>query len=394
MKAATMRAYAAAQYRRLRSEHRSVADECMLINNRRLSYGAAIAAAICLIPIIQLLPGGTVTDAPSLWRAGVLIVNIVMCAGLLLIWFFAFRTRKATAPTRGMLAMQLVSAAFFLLCGACVTLLDQLQTGNTSTFLLACISVGAVVLIRPLPAAALYAGAFTAMLVAGRFVLPNDLLFSVRTNGISSICMGMVVSVILWRANCTMLLQRRQLEKQTHILEQMAYYDKLTGLSNRHFFDAIIRQEGAPAQPRDEGALLMLDLDDFKRINDTYGHPAGDAMLCQLAQVLQDALRKTDVISRFGGEEFMVMLPKTPMQQATAVAEKLRETIEQTTFQLPGGVHEHMTASIGIAPVGSDGQAGDPYTLVDQALYKAKRDGKNSVACCWESAQATDTPAK
>lgn len=372
----TMWAKAVKVSRRLKAEHDSVTGECTLINNKRLLFGSAIASAACWIPILELLGNRSLADINPLWRHGVLLANIIMCGGLFCIFLFSLRYRKATVPLPGMRVLQVISAAFFMLCGISITILDQLVSGGVTPFMLACISVGAVMLLRPRTAAVLFTSAYAILLVAGGLIFPSLQFFSVRINGFSSVCIGMMASVILWRTQCVNLLQSRQLGTQKHVLEQIAYYDNLTGLTNRRFFDTMVLQK------EQSGALLMLDLDDFKRVNDTYGHPAGDAALQQLAQVLEETLRKSDVISRFGGEEFMIMLPTATAAEAAAVAEKLRTAIERTAFVLPGGVTERMTVSIGAALCTP--RQGDPYVAVDQALYQAKRRGKNSVVCCWE----------
>lgn len=368
-------------FNKLKSEHDSVCDECVLMNRKRLLYGAAIGAVACLVPILLLLLSPALKETNPVWRYGVILANTIMCAGLATVWSISFHMRKAERPTRGMKALHLITAGFFLLCGVCVTLLDQLQTGDMSAFMLACVTVGTILLLRPAVVLALYIGAYVILLIVARTIVPPETIFSVLTNGCSAACMGTVVSIILWRTNCVNIMQSRQLEEQKSILERRAHYDMLTGLSNRCVLDNMIQQKDTLESEFEAGALVMMDLDDFKRINDSYGHPAGDAMLRQIAQILKDTLRKTDFVSRFGGEEFMVALPKATLEEATGVAEKLRWNIECERFVLPGGIVERMTASFGVASIQNEMRMVDPYTAVDRALYAAKRAGKNRVAC-------------
>lgn len=160
-------------------------------------------------------------------------------------------------------------------------------------------------------------------------------------------------------------------------LELQGLTDPLTGLWNRRAFDRRLREEWQ--RHRQDGralGLLMIDLDRFKCINDDFGHPAGDAVLVQVAGLLQAGVRRSDLVARFGGEEFVVVLPDADPASAHAVAEKVRRAIEQAPWP-----HRPLTASIGVASVvpaaGSDGPA--LVAAADKALYQAKQAGRNRV---------------
>lgn len=159
-------------------------------------------------------------------------------------------------------------------------------------------------------------------------------------------------------------------------LEQLATRDALTGVHNRRRFDARLDECFAAAHRTAQGfAVLLLDADHFKLVNDTYGHPTGDAVLQQMARLLTESTRSVDFVARYGGEEFVVLLPHTPDGEgALAVAEKIRTAIADDAFPGPG----RMTISIGAATW----QPADPdaATLVqraDAALYQAKAGGRN-----------------
>ncbi len=126
--------------------------------------------------------------------------------------------------------------------------------------------------------------------------------------------------------------------------------------------------------------LLMIDLDHFKRINDTMGHLVGDDVLRELAALLQESVRSVDVVARYGGEEFVVALPETGLQGAVKFAERTRELIESTAFvEAHGGVH--LSSSIGVAcfPGENIASVDDLFARADEALYRAKADGRNKV---------------
>jgi diguanylate cyclase (GGDEF)-like protein/PAS domain S-box-containing protein len=181
-------------------------------------------------------------------------------------------------------------------------------------------------------------------------------------------------------------------------LRKAAYCDHLTGLSNRRaFFEAadleLLRRKSA-LRPV---SLIMIDADHFKAINDRHGHPAGDAVLCQLAATMKNVCRQVDVLARIGGEEFAVILPSVDFVDAMAVAERLRKQVQQIPAVYEQQVIAY-TVSIGVAVMdesltGFDGL----MKRADQALYAAKRRGRNQVAF-WEtdttdSTESADFPA-
>lgn len=156
----------------------------------------------------------------------------------------------------------------------------------------------------------------------------------------------------------------------------MATTDALTGLrTRRHLVQQLAAQYSPGAEPP---GLIIVDADHFKRVNDTYGHPAGDAVLIELAQRLRSVCRSSDVLARFGGEEFVLLLPNTGADTAATVAERVRQNIAATPILLPDGMEVSVTVSVGVAGPGCS----SPDILLnaaDQALYVAKRDGRNRV---------------
>ncbi|HET9956344.1 MAG TPA: diguanylate cyclase [Polyangiaceae bacterium] len=182
-------------------------------------------------------------------------------------------------------------------------------------------------------------------------------------------------------ANLELRERNQELEAMLHHVEALAITDPLTGLFNRRRFADVLKREYAVTR-RYQNTLscLLLDLDHFKRINDHYGHDAGDRVLKELAQKVAENLREVDVPARYGGEEFAVLLPHTRKEDARIVAERLRRAIEsiQLTFD---GKPERVTVSIGVAgntDVAS-GKAEDLVKAADVALYEAKRLGRNRV---------------
>jgi diguanylate cyclase (GGDEF)-like protein len=163
------------------------------------------------------------------------------------------------------------------------------------------------------------------------------------------------------------------------VIFAMTITDGLTNLANRKQLDATLADELLRAQRHNRDlAVLMLDIDHFKRINDTYGHGVGDAVLRHFAGLLQKRMRPTDKLGRYGGEEFCAILPETNLEQALSLAEELRERTAAQPFnveqrQVP------VTVSIGASSFAVGMKASDLYSHADRMLYKAKHEGRNCV---------------
>lgn len=158
--------------------------------------------------------------------------------------------------------------------------------------------------------------------------------------------------------------------------------DGVTGVFNHRHFAALIRQEVERGRRLDRPvALLMIDIDSFKRFNDTYGHQAGDEVLRHVAQLVARLLRRSDVVARYGGEEFAAILQDAAVEGATPVAEKIRREVENSPLSLPGiPRHLRVTVSIGMAAFPADGRnATELVAAADRGLYEAKRTGRNRV---------------
>jgi diguanylate cyclase (GGDEF)-like protein len=167
-------------------------------------------------------------------------------------------------------------------------------------------------------------------------------------------------------------------------LERRAYTDYLTGLANRrHFLEKAESELTRTMRYGRELSLLMLDLDHFKQVNDTYGHKVGDLVLKKLSEVCQSALRDVDIIGRMGGEEFAVLLPETGSEQAMQAAERLRTAIACAHVPLGSGLPLRFTASLGVTTLReTDANIDMLLNQADQALYQAKNEGRNR-ACMY-----------
>jgi diguanylate cyclase (GGDEF)-like protein len=171
-------------------------------------------------------------------------------------------------------------------------------------------------------------------------------------------------------------IDRTSLKNMAGEFEQLSVTDALTGLLNRRYLEKRLNEEiQRSKRHRFPMSMMMLDVDDFKSYNDTFGHLAGDEALKIVAGVLKDILRGDDVAARYGGEEFAILLPQTTAAEAAAIAERLRQRIEHTEFP-----KRKITISIGIAACSKDVETPEDIVgAADHALYEAKNHGRNNV---------------
>ena len=157
--------------------------------------------------------------------------------------------------------------------------------------------------------------------------------------------------------------------------------DGLTGVFNRRYFDIHVKQMVQKSQETKKPiCIMMFDMDHFKQVNDTYGHPAGDAVLKTLASILKSSFRVTDLIARYGGEEFIALLHDIDLQETLQIAEKTRALIEATDFAIPDPIGViQKTTSIGVVEYSQGDTVEDFISKVDKALYEAKKTGRNKV---------------
>ncbi|HPV74098.1 MAG: GGDEF domain-containing protein [Gemmatimonadetes bacterium] len=188
--------------------------------------------------------------------------------------------------------------------------------------------------------------------------------------------MGRVVFLIAFTVMCAAIV------RQSVQLRISSTHDALTRLMNRAFFEERLRDElSRAARTHSALCVALLDIDHFKRVNDEHGHDAGDAALQVVASVLRRAVRRNDLIARWGGEEFALAFPDTRLPEAFGKLEQLRLEVASHTIVLPSGAQLRLTASAGLATLGDDGA--DLRTLLqaaDQRLLEAKRSGRNRVS--------------
>ncbi|MGK0443767.1 MAG: diguanylate cyclase (GGDEF)-like protein [Bermanella sp.] len=169
----------------------------------------------------------------------------------------------------------------------------------------------------------------------------------------------------------------REKERQD-LLEKWATTDPLTGLMNRrHFFELAERELELTRRANRHLSFIMLDIDHFKQVNDQHGHLVGDTAIIQLAELLKSQLRKVDFCGRYGGEEFVLCLPETPLMGALEVAERIRHAVLDIEIDTQKADKLHLSISLGIAENKKDASVEDILKRADKALYEAKDAGRN-----------------
>jgi diguanylate cyclase (GGDEF)-like protein len=217
---------------------------------------------------------------------------------------------------------------------------------------------------------------------------PMDGVFVVA----SSCVIFMLVMLRLSAVFKTISLQNQQLNRQQQDLQFMAFHDKLTGLPNRGYLDNFLERAIKRPKPDQMGAVLMMDLNHFKSINDTFGHHVGDEVLCEIAQQLNEAKRYHDVVGRWGGDEFLFILEGLKdTQDALVFAQRLSSLI--STTRMRGEIEYKVTLCIGICMFPLENH--DAQTIIrfaDQAMYRAKGNGQDNVAIHSESGSSLEPP--
>jgi diguanylate cyclase len=167
-------------------------------------------------------------------------------------------------------------------------------------------------------------------------------------------------------------------------IKNIAIYDTLTNLYNRRYFEERLGMEAQKSfyHGADGAALslVMVDIDHFKKVNDTFGHTEGDKVLCEISSLLKASVRKKDTVARYGGEEFILILPEAGIDESSMIAERIRKLVETTSFDV-GKVRINLTVSLGISnfPGHRPRSKEDLIKMADLALYDAKRSGRNKV---------------
>lgn len=374
----------------LRSEseaNSSVTAEFTHVNLKRIFPACICCIALNAAAVILLV---SLPRQNSFWQSRQIWLNALMMASVLA---FLILIKTVIKKDESGLFAKLVPYIGFvglIIFSLATSLNDQLITASSiTTYMIVCLVSGVLFLIRPLHSIILYTVSYAGLaVICSNAHVPDVIHTSNMINALTMTALSAFLSVMLWHNNRTNVLQAYQIRTQQKLLEKtnvdlhkMAYYDQLTDLPNRRYLNDVLQKETALMMRKNyESCLIMLDLDYFKFVNDNHGHPVGDKLLVQISALLSQNIRKYDTICRLGGEEFMILLPQTDLDEAVAVAHKLLNVISSEPFVIDDKLVS-ITTSIGVSRLKKDADASliEQYAHVDTALYKAKRDGRNCV---------------
>lgn len=364
---------------------------CIAANLSRLRWLAPVMLLTNMAHIAAFL-GDWVPQsdlAIDRWRLGIALSHTFMALVMLTTSLLVMRVRRQPySPTWGAWTGHL-PALGGLLSMIGIVAVDQLVTPNITPFVLGSLVISIALLVPPRVSLGLYTLAAILFWIAmGLHQTDVAQLLSNRVNGLTTCMMGLALSHMLyfnfsrqWHLEQRLMQAHDQLLEKNAALDRLARHDSLTGLYNRTGFLELARREIAQANRQGVSTgVIVLDLDWFKNVNDTWGHPAGDATLVDLASTLTRGVRATDLIGRMGGEEFVVLLPRTSLEATRKLAEKLRLQVANhpTAWQ---GQSIHVSFSAGTACALPDARMDFEtlYAAADRALFDAKRSGRNRV---------------
>jgi len=372
-------------------EHGRVANDATAANLRRLRILGPLVACISGAEVLWLLwqtLRHPLAGPLAQWNTAQTITHLATGLLMLAIGGAAQSLRHSHRSLRARLLI-LGFVGTLLMAATLVVSIDQVVTPNITPFYIACVLVSLVVYLRPMLAAGVYASAMLVFIfLIGWFPTDPTQMMLNQLNGFAICVLAWGLSLAHWRKFTTIRLQTEQLEKlQQELqhkhkeLERLTRLDGLTGLYNRNTFVELTRRELQRAQRQGSSTTIMLlDLDHFKKVNDTWGHPAGDAVLRHVAALINGSIRSTDLAGRLGGEEFIILLPMTTAEAARKIAEKIRARLEASAAQWEKQIIP-ITASIGLSNTSAAANRDfeNLYNEADRALYVAKHRGRNQV---------------
>lgn len=376
---------------RWRAEHTQVAADAQVVNLQRARFVApavAVLGGLAALWLAVSLIAGDASDLVFEWKLALLLTHLLMALLFGLCAWAAHVLRYNTKAWSGR-TLPLAMAGLGLLFSVAFACIDQWVTPNMTPFVIGALAVGLLVYWRPSVSAGYYLATYALFFeMMGRAQLDAQAVLSNRLHGLAAVVLAWAVSVVLWRHFTRLQLSQQQLADvnaelgvRQKELQRLTRLDGLTGLYNRNTFVELTRQELARAQRQGSAtSILLLDLDLFKHVNDTWGHPAGDAVLKNVSAAANGSVRSTDLVGRLGGEEFIILLPNTPIDAARWLAEKVRASVERSPTTWENG-QIHSTVSIGVASTtAAEKRDFDHlYSSADQALYSAKEKGRNRV---------------
>ena len=370
-------------------ENKSISNEIKAININRVYYLSILLIPLIIIDIIIIATEYNDALYVDVYLQILFGINVYILLVLPVFAYYSNKYRKLDKYRKNVGIIINMFIINILITGVVITLLDQMFTKSIMLFFMTSVLVAAVFNIRP-SVSFFYYGTLLFLIITTLSIFQPDknILTGQIIQSLTAIVISFSTSFITWKTSKITILQNRKIVKQQKELEcknaklsNIAFYDHMTELFNRRKIDEIIQEELKQIKHNGyKSSIIILDIDDFKNINDKYGHPVGDKILIKLAKLLEKSTRATDAVGRWGGEEFIILLPFTREDTAEKIAEKLRNKIQKYRFEL-NNMSVYITASFGVTEIGpeDDEFRQESYKKVDKALYIAKRENKNKV---------------
>lgn len=296
---------------------------------------------------------------------------------------FFFRNNIARIPLLYTMLVQTLFLAGILMGGITWSMYEQSSLASSSTYFLAVYTIAAFIYMPPTVAALFFAaGNLIFMILLPQFQPLKDVIITLNINTISMIVVAWILNQMVSRVKVNSFLNEKiileknmELKKKNSVLNELTMRDSMTDLLNHKNSLRRLKEEVDRAKRINYPlSVAMIDLDNFKLVNDNYGHQTGDEVLIQVAQILKENCRATDIIGRYGGEEFIVIMPDTRDRDASLLLQRIQTRIEETRFK--DGVH--ITLSCGISELNGESVHGILKSS-DIMLYEAKKKGKNRI---------------
>ncbi len=337
-------------------------QELLEDNFLRLSVVSVVLFAIeCALYFLQ----------EQLFQTGYIILGFLTANVVLVPLIFYVRKYIKTIRHSFALAVMYAYATLTLLLGAVLSLCVLHKLDATHVYMMMVLGSALILSIRPIPLAVMYAAVYAGFALAlPSFGSSSDSLFTIRVNAFVFNLLAWILGQLALRSKMSVYVSRRQLQEKTHMLEELARRDTMTGLYNHAALLSILEDEimlsrltGSPL------SLIMTDIDDFKRINDTYGHMFGDDVISRCAAVFSAVVGEAGIVGRYGGEEFMFILPGCELPEACVLAKDIEQAlanhVSQPLVSISGGISLYCGESLN-----------DFVRLTDEKLYFAKASGK------------------
>ncbi|MBN2852982.1 MAG: GGDEF domain-containing protein [Clostridia bacterium] len=314
-----------------------------------------------------------------------LILHLLIMMTCIINILLLVRIRKSHMPRTEKMkkyeSILFLTPTLIMICLAFICALDQQKTGSISVYTVNTIIVCALIYQKPPRNIISFFIPFV-VFVAGLIVFQSDeqLMMTNIINGSIFFISVIIISTFFYYNFFNSTLRGVLLKEANIKLEESSNVDSLTGLYNRRYLNLIMKRElNYMKRYQETCVILLIDIDDFKAVNDTYGHPAGDKVLVELSSILKQAIRESDLPIRWGGEEFMLMLFKCEARKITPMVERLLEYIRKYQFTIDHHRKISLSVSIGISQLSgyADDDFNKAYEKADHALYKAKRTGKD-----------------